>query len=129
MKKIDLSKPSAGRGIDDRYALLLGRCQQKKTHYLIKYQKAGDAYDLVGAYPLEASYFDLSAQGQGEPPRVDSTKLMGAPVCPCCERSEAMCQCACGKLHCGAEGRNTCPWCGATGTYGLGAFTVECAQG
>jgi len=142
--KADFEKrPPRGGAIDDNYVVLAGKCSNTKRPYLIKYQQqlneesiggldfSTKGFRLVGAYEVDDSYFSLSDEA-GVDRKVNTHELMGAPTCPSCGNQHAFAVCQCGKLHCiGNEAESTCPWCGATGTYGsgTGGFDVNRAQG
>ncbi|MDD2867778.1 TerY-C metal binding domain-containing protein [Neomegalonema sp.] len=147
--------PSARRGeeagVDDRFAVFVGRCVSTKLPYLVKYERQyreADTQDPVLAralrkkfyllkttLPLKASYFDLCAEGEGAHPavKVNSMDLVGGqPPCPHCLSpiSMAMHGAGCGGLHClRGEGEATCPWCGALGFYGASEGGMEIGRG
>jgi uncharacterized protein YegL len=140
VSKIDLSK-SAKSVIDDNFVVIAAKCQNTKRPYLIKYRKnvfidrAGDVrmdYRLVGAFPIDNSYFELSDEKATEL-KISSNQLIGAPTCPWCGNQFAFAMCECGKVHCmDGGGQATCPWCGVTGFYGSGGesgFDVGRTQG
>ncbi|MDG5496020.1 TerY-C metal binding domain-containing protein [Niveispirillum sp. BGYR6] len=128
-------------GVDDRYAVFVGKCAKKKLPYVVKYERhmgrmeASDPvlanllktrrYALDTAVPVKHSYFDLSdTVGSGQ--SVYSEDLIGQPNCPHCGARFAMAVCGCGKIHCvEGEGEQTCPWCDKIGIYG----TAEAGDG
>ncbi len=144
VSKIDLSKPAPrSQVVDSNFAVLIAKCQHNSRPYLIKYRKdiRGSefaelgldtrAYRLVGAFPVEQTYFELSDSGAA-PFRINSEELIGAPTCPCCGDQIGFAMCACGGIHClDEEGVGTCPWCGKEGRYGFGegGFDVNRTQG
>lgn len=122
-------------GIDDRYAVFVGKCSKTKRAYVIKYERhmgriettdpvlsnllMTRRYALSAAIPVKDSYFDLSA-GVGSGQSVSSEDLVGQPNCPHCGAQFAMAVCRCGKIHCvHGSGEHVCPWCGKTGVYGV----------
>jgi uncharacterized protein YegL len=132
LSKIDLEKHSSPVKVDENYAVILAKCQTGKRPYLIKYQKkispsqfgdlyAGNVieYKLVGAYPVDDSYFELSDNsGQSQ---INTNMLSGFPACPCCGNQYGFSHCACGNIICvGDEEITKCPWCGVEAHFGFG---------
>lgn len=136
-------------GVDERFAIFLGRCQESEQHYIVKYEQhlgrietrdpvlAGllqtRRYMLKCTVPVARSYFDLAAD---EPTlqSVNSQDIIGQPSCPHCGSRSAMAVCGCGGVHCiTGPGEQTCPWCGETGHYGSGGsnagFDIGRSQG
>lgn len=128
-------------GVDDRYAVFVGKCAKKKLPYVVKYERhmgriettdpvlskllKTRRYALDTAVPVKNSYFDLS-EGVGSGQSVSSEDLIGQPNCPHCGAQFAMAVCGCGRIHCvDGGGEQTCPWCGKTGMYG----TAEAGEG
>ncbi len=122
-------------GVDDRYAVFVGKCAKKGLPYVLKYQRhmgrieTSDPvlsqlletrrYALDAAVPVKNSYFDLS-DGVESGHSVSSEDLIGQPNCPHCGAPFSMAMCACGKIHCvDGDGEQTCPWCGKAGMYGM----------
>ncbi|KAA5605853.1 VWA domain-containing protein [Roseospira marina] len=120
-------------GVDDRYAVFVGKCAKKKLPYVVKYERhmgriettdpvlsellETRRYTLDTAMPVKTSYFDLS-EGIGSGHAVSSEDLIGQPNCPHCGARFAMAVCRCGGIHCvEGDGEETCPWCGKTGMY------------
>ncbi len=136
--KVDLDKlPPQQNYVDTNYAVFAAQCQRLKKPYLIKYgryEKPSNisgmdfqtlGYHLKGAYPVDNSYFELSASPVVNN-RVNSDELEGFPACPCCGNQYGFTLCQCGKIHCiGNEKTATCPWCGSTGDYGFGAGNMD----
>ncbi len=125
LKKVDFSAIQARRPVDDRYAVILAKCQKTQKPYLIKYaltQRPGDAwlsglnvktreYRLQGAYPVDNQYFDLS-NGQEDKVSIHTNELVGFPLCPYCSNPYGFSGCSCGGIFCsGDETVSTCPWC------------------
>jgi uncharacterized protein YegL len=142
LSKIDLTKtkPEALQ-VDNNFVVLSAKCQNSKRPYLIKYRKSltdsGIAdyktlsYRLVGAYPVDQAYYDLSNE-TGNKQKINTEELIGGPTCPSCGNQFGLAMCACEGIHCiGDEEMSTCPWCGNTGRYlsGEGGFDVGRAQG
>ncbi len=120
-------------GVDDRYAIFLGRCSQTRLPYVVKYERhlgrieTSDArlaqllqtrrYVLNTAIPVRNSYFDLS-DGIPTGQSVSSEDLIGQPSCPHCTALYGMAVCKCGQVHCiQGSGERTCPWCSHVGLY------------
>lgn len=121
-------------GVDDRYAVFVGKCAKTRLPYVVKYERhmgriettdptlaqllRTRRYVLDKAVPVKNSYFDLSEDlGSGQ--SVSSEDLIGQPNCPHCGAQFGMAVCGCGKVHCvDGGGEHTCPWCGKTGQYG-----------
>lgn len=147
LSKIDLTKsPPAVKMVDDNFVVLLGKCQESKRHYLIKFKKQmgsnswGDltmdtrAYLQAGAYAVKETYFELSDSNVVTNHQINTAELIGTPTCPCCSNQSSLARCSCGKIHCiGFEELNTCPWCGNTARYRMmedgGGFDVSRTQG
>ncbi len=120
-------------GVDNRFAVFVGRCEKNKLPYIVKYERHNGSietadpqlmellqareYALVAAVPIRNSYFDFSdgvASGQS----VSSQNLIGQPNCPHCGAPFGMAVCACGGIHCvDGDGEHLCPWCGKIGSY------------
>lgn len=140
LSKIDLEKASPVDKIDDSHAVILAKCQTKKQPYLIKYEKKfnfkGDViftdpkmygYKLVGAYPVDNSYFELSDGATSN--KVNSSELTGFPCCPCCGNQYGFSFCSCGKIMCcGEEAQATCPWCGTTAEFGFDGGHIDISR-
>lgn len=114
--------------VDENFVVLHGRCQTTRQDYLIKYARRSPYFNgwenpsefkLVGAYPInKESYARLSGNTQA---KINTTKLVGVPACPCCGNQIGAVVCECGNLFCvGESNRNECPWCGLVGTLGHG---------
>ncbi len=128
---------SSPTGVDDRFAVFVGKCCKTKLPYVMKYEQRSvgvettdpkifnlfqsKIYSLCSVTPVKASYFELSdgvASGQS----VKSGQLSGHPTCPHCGADYAMAVCACGGIHCiTGPGKHTCPWCGKVGSYEFSA--------
>ncbi len=132
-------------GIDDRYAVFIGKCEHKKSPYVMKYERhmgrieTSDRtlahlletreYALSAVVPVKNSYFDLS-DGSDTGQSVSSDALVGAPQCPYCNAPFGMALCSCGGIHCvDGEGEHTCPWCGKTGAYFGGDENFDIGRG
>jgi hypothetical protein len=120
-------------GVDDRYAVFVGKCAKTNLPYVVKYERhmgkiettdptlaqllRTRRYALNTAVPVKNSYFDLS-DGFGSGQSVGSEDLIGQPSCPHCGAQFGMAVCGCGGIHCiDGGGEQTCPWCGKTGHY------------
>lgn len=124
-------------GVDDRYAVFVGKCAKTRQPYVVKYERhmgrietadpvlaqllSTRRYALSGTAPIKNSYFDL-CDGVGSGQSVSSEDLVGQPSCPHCGARFGMAVCRCGGIHCVAgDGVHTCPWCGNIGNYGNSA--------
>ncbi|MBC8154846.1 MAG: VWA domain-containing protein [Bacteroidetes bacterium] len=125
LKKVDFSAIQTRRLLDDRYAVMVGKCQKTEKPYLMKYmrtQRPGDEwlsglnietreYRLLGSYPVDSQYFELS-DGQESTVSINTEELVGFPGCPHCGNPYGFSLCGCGKLFCtGGESPSRCPWC------------------
>lgn len=143
ISKIDLSKSTSNRLVDDNYVVISAKCQNTKRPYLIKYRKdivpdnfggldfQTKVYKLVGGFQVDNNYYELSDENNSDI-KINSEELIGAPSCPSCGNQFGFAMCNCKKIHCiGSEAISTCPWCGNQGTYGTGegGFDVNRAQG
>ena len=138
LSKIDLTKSAPiQHKVDDNFVVLNGKCQNTKRPYLIKYKKSISpssfkemplttrSYELVGAYQVDQSYFELADQSKIDQ-RVNTQELIGVPPCPCCGNHIAFAVCSCTKIHCiGQETISKCAWCGTEGTYGQGKGGID----
>lgn len=122
-------------GLDDRFAVFVGKCEKSRAPYVIKYERHLNrvetqdpklaklfetrAYLLKTAVPVQQDYFELSGE-LAPKAQINSTELIGQPQCPHCQARFSMAVCACGGVHCIADnGKATCPWCGKEGVYGV----------
>lgn len=125
--------------IDRNFAVFLARCQQNKSHYLIKYKKQLIPTDLIagleietinfklnGTYKIDQTYFDLSDETYNSSMNISTEELEGYPNCPCCGNQSGFSVCTCMKIHCsGSESITTCPWCGKKAKYGYGNKHID----
>ena len=140
LKKIDPVHESDLKNMDDVYAIFLGKCQNTKKEYLIKYKKgfrdAGfidmpeltvETYRLQGAYILDKAYYELSdEQSRAQMSRVSTEELRGVPNCPACNNRFAMAICDCSNIFClDGDGEQTCPHCGISAFYGRGDGHID----
>lgn len=138
VSKIDLTKtPKQQSYVDSNFAVFAAKCQNTKRPYLIKYRRDikeggfGDlglqtqSYRLVGGFPVDATYFELSG-ADAPPSRINTEELEGFPACPSCGNQWGFGVCSCGRVHCiGHEEVSTCPWCGNEGHYGSGEGGID----
>jgi hypothetical protein len=129
LTKIDLEKVKAVK-FDDNFVVILARCQTTDRYYLIKYQRQDMLlYRLIGAYPIEKSYFELSEGNRQAIGKINTESLYGFPACPCCGNQFGFSTCMCGGIHCSDEKpAQTCPWCGQTAEYGLGGGNLDVSR-
>ena len=120
--------------VDERYAVLVGRCSGNKKPYLLKFAKpeGQTLFMLDSAIPLEPGYFDLC--DEQAPLQSVSTSVLGeGSSCPHCHNEAGISGCQCGNILCTAAGGGTytCPWCGITGQWGQAdrAFDVHRGRG
>jgi uncharacterized protein YegL len=140
--KIDLAKHLPAK-IDDNFAVILAKCQTAEQHYLIKYQRNLEPFEwaefvsnakiqqyrLVGAFPIDDNYFELSEGQRQAVGKVNTSSLCGFPACPCCGNQFGFSTCNCGGIHCSNEKRfQTCPWCGEQAEYSLGGDNLDVAR-
>lgn len=136
LTKIDLEKGFNNK-IDENFAVILAKCQNTQKAYLIKYQKriSKSAFEelsfnvrdfkLVGAFPIENSYFDLT-ENETTKNTINSSELTGFPACPCCGNQFGFSHCGCGNIMCtGEEEVSKCPWCGIEAKFGFGEGTIN----
>lgn len=136
LSKIDLEKSSYYKA-DENFAVFLAKCQNTKRAYLIKYQKRLQEsdfkvfgfntldYNLVGAYPVDNQYFELS-DGSQLKSTVSSSDLAGFPCCPCCGNQYGFSHCSCGGIICtDNEKVSTCPWCGSQIEFGFSEGSIN----
>jgi uncharacterized protein YegL len=141
--KIDLDKHLPAK-IDNYFAVILAKCQTTEKCYLIKYQRIlvsslelsdfipnakVQQYHLIGAFPVDNTYFELSEGQRQAVGKVNTSELYGFPTCPCCGNQFGFSTCSCGGIHCSNEERvQTCPWCGQQAEYGLGGGDLDVAR-
>lgn len=112
---------------DDRFAVILGRCERSEKPYLLKYEKGlrGETrYDFVTAVGVTEDYYKMSGEGEGKLPQISAHLLHGGGSCPHCPNHITMAQCGkCQGIHCLdlKTKQAICPWCGASGQYGPSA--------
>jgi len=139
LEKVELSSSaSLSEYYDPNCAVFIAKCQNTKREYLIKYTKQIQTneyseifgvntlvYRLVGAYPVNNDYSELSTANQIENP-VSTENLQGFPTCPCCGNQFGVAVCSCKKILCSGEEKvTTCPWCGAQGEYTSGSGSID----
>lgn len=140
--KIDLNKTSQPT-LDENFAVILAKCQTTKKSYLIKYQKRISPlelmdlslttldYKLVGAFPIDNSYYNL-CDGIQSNLKINTAELVGFPSCPCCSNQYGFSFCACGNVLCtGEEEITKCPWCETEAHFGMteGSANVNRTRG
>lgn len=122
---------------DPDCVVMIGRCQQTRRPYLLKYEResttiefggqtmGADRFVIAGVYPITETYFDWSA-GPASGGRVSTADLAGVAPCPHCGSPVTIAQCGCGKLMClRGPGEATCPWCEASVTFTPGEDDFE----
>ena len=155
LEKIDDGMATSGKsmpynGVDDRFAVFVGKCSRSKAPYILKYEKHMGRFDtsdpkiqelfrtreyvLNAGIPVQQDYFELSEPGVSGT-KINSNELIGQPPCPHCQIEYSMAVCSCGDIHCvSGNGKAICPWCGKEGIYGAssgleGGITIERGQG
>jgi len=111
---------------DPDCAVLVGRCQNTRRPYLVKYERESvplhlegldlnaKGFRIAGAFPLTEEYFDWSGPDQSAG-SINTADLAGVAPCPHCGNRVTIAQCGCGKLLCASgPGEATCPWCEAS---------------
>jgi uncharacterized protein YegL len=140
--KIDLNKHLPEK-IDDNFAVILAKCQTTERHYLIKYRQnfvssaaaeyipnaKVQQYRLIGAFPVDNTYFELSEGKRQAIGKVNTSSLYGFPACPCCGNQFGFATCNCGGIHCCNEEKvQTCPWCGGQAEYSMGSGDIDVSR-
>lgn len=105
-------------GIDENYAILVGKCQKIKLHYLMKYERVdGLPLDMrlfryIGTYPAEKDFEDWSDHRPNSS-KVKASELWGGGSCPHCSSPFGLAVCAnCDQIFCiEGEGKAVCPCC------------------
>ncbi len=111
---------------DDRYAVVIGKCETNELPFLLKYEKSrhqAGVYEFRAAQGVSNQYFELCADG-GAMQEMNVQNLMGGSSCPHCPNEITMAHCGkCGGIHCldVRTKQAVCPWCGGAGTYGASA--------
>lgn len=136
LSKIDLEK-KMDKIIDENFVVILAKCQTTQRPYLIKYQKRLSPcefkefametvdYKLVGAFPIDNSYFDLCNEYQPSN-KINTSELVGFPCCPCCGNQFGFSHCSCGNIMCtGEEEESNCPWCGMQAKFEIGQGSLN----
>lgn len=139
LEKINLEKfDYSGSNPDPNFAVFIGKCQNTKREYLIKYKKQIQdnefssslgfgtlVYRLTGAYQVGPDYHELSADSTTNQ-MLSSENLEGFPTCPCCGNQFGVAVCKCNKILCsGNEEITTCPWCSIQGKFGYGDGSID----
>ena len=133
LEKVDIHKTVR---VDENFAVLRAKCAGTKKTYLIKFAKRlkrvdgmeslginqSRYYKLVNAYPIEEESYQEMSDNATEEKSINTTELLGCPVCPCCGNQIGFVTCGdCGKIFCAESlsGYVTCPWCGSGGEMGV----------
>lgn len=126
LEKVDTKKSCK---VDENFVVLLGKCQNTKKDYLVKYAKRLRPsefvnmdvlyYKLVGAYPIDEDNYSALSDDSATNRVVNTEELRGLPTCPCCGNQIGVVVCECGNIFCvGDDKHNKCPWCGLEGELG-----------
>lgn len=129
---------------DEDIVVVAGKCQTNKLPYLIKYERVAnsikleghsinvDRFDLIGVFPLEIDYYDLS-DTRTLASTVNSASLSGSPGCPHCGNPIGFAMCSCGQVMClKGEGSATCPSCNLESNFAFSdgdGFDVNRSRG
>jgi uncharacterized protein YegL len=138
LEKVESNNSIMVENVDPNVAVFLAKCQNLKREYLIKYKKQINSnewsdslgigtlvYRLVGAYPVDAEYFQLSANTTLDN-KLSTEDLEGFPTCPCCGNQFGVSLCSCNNILCtGSEDLTTCPWCGKQDRFGYGSGSLD----
>jgi uncharacterized protein YegL len=139
LEKIDLDRQQiANSSLDPNFAVFIGKCQNTKREYLIKYKKQVQenefssslglgtlVYRLTGAYQVNQDYRELSSDQQIDQ-KISTENLQGFPTCPCCGNQFGIAVCSCNNILCsGNEKVTTCPWCNIQGEFGHGGGSID----
>lgn len=134
--------------VDEDFVIISGRCQATQLPYLMKYERMVlptwlmpdlqkldvnmERHNLVGVFPLENDYFELSDE-RGLARTIHSDALIGAPGCPHCGNPIGFAMCGCGGILCiRGEGPAVCPHCKNTVNFSASegeGFDVNRARG
>ena len=133
--------PESGAGswgtADQRYAILIGRCEKSSHPYLMKFHRDPEGirellarenalefardfdYLFKTTIPLHQNYFELTEASSGGQ-TVNMARLLGGSPCPHCGASYTLALCGgCQNIHCiSGEGIAICPWCKTASEYG-----------
>lgn len=126
LEKVDTKKSCK---VDENFVVLLGKCQNTKRPYLVKFAKRfrpsefvnGEVqfFKLVGAYPIDEEKYDALSDTSATNRKINTEELLGQPTCPCCGNQFGIVVCECGNIFCvGDDKHNKCPWCGLEGELG-----------
>jgi uncharacterized protein YegL len=149
-KEINLNKqgdnlkkaPDSLSKCDEHTVVLVGRCQEKKAPYLVKYEQKvtekilrkyvkNSNFMLNGCYPITEEYFKWSNENSFN--KINVSELKGIPSCPYCGNNSAIASCGfCQKIMCvDGEGIALCPWCSNENNFVLGDsdFSIQRGEG
>ena len=113
--------------LDPDTVVLTGRCQRRKSPYLMKFVRGNErqensrhSYTVAGCYPVEEEYFAWSDPSSAEAASISTGDLLGGAGCPHCANPFAFAICGCGRLMCvSGEGEATCPWCHKSSSFSV----------
>lgn len=143
--RISLAKPDEGvmaeagsaaalrPSTDPDCVVVVGRCQQTRKPYLLKYERESlsipleglhveaSTFSIAGAYPLTEGYFEWSLGG-AVTTTISTAELSGMAPCPHCGNRVSMARCDCGQIMClSGPGEAVCPWCDEPGAFAAGS--------
>ena len=123
LEKVDTTQSC---NVDENFVVLLGKCQNTRNTYLIKYSRKNRAseyvpygvsfYKLNGAYSINEETYSALSDNTSINKKINSEELLGMPTCPCCGNQLGLVICECGNIFCvGEDLQSKCPWCGLEG--------------
>ncbi len=142
---LSLAKPSDINTTDDHCITFLGRCNNTRKPYIIKYLKRPKninldmlkldvgTYHFAGCYAIPDDYHAWTDETIAMP-KVNTTMLNGAAGCPHCGGVTALALCGCEQIICydGSSESVTCPWCETRVGFrpsGAGGMDITRGQG
>jgi uncharacterized protein YegL len=136
LAKIDLSKTLPAPTYDPNIAVFMGKCQNTRRPYLIKYSQVTMPseregfmqrfYLLNGGYSIDEKVYADMSDSRPISYKVNTADLHGFPHCPCCGNPYGFTMCQCGNIMCtGNEKVSRCPSCGLQGEYGFAEGHID----
>ena len=139
LKKIDPFDTANLHEHDDLNAIFFGKCQNKRTDYIVKYKKSShvlemhdfpgmsvENYRLNATHEIDSSYDEMTDKNQKVENTISTEHLRGMPTCPSCGNRVAMAVCSCGGIFCVDDvGMQTCPHCRTTAMFGAGPGHID----
>ncbi len=127
---------------DENVRVIIGKCSGRKKRYIDLYRRDNSGvFSEEGCFPVpdEETYDELSSGG-GSGSDLDMNEVQHKDDCNCphCNNPVIITKCSCGRIFCcnpqcekSVDGcmQLTCPWCGSTGYYQFGSFSVGTGLG